>query len=74
MYCPCYLTHARQSQETKNCLETTFAVEPQHALWTKSREQQILAKFTFLLLTQARQSHETKRCRKKTSAPEPQDT
>ena len=30
--CPCYLTHARQSQETKNRLETTFAVESQHAL------------------------------------------
>ena len=70
---PLVLTHARQSQVTKNCRKTSSALEPQNIVETiPGREK--FSEIKPLVPTHARQSQVTKIGHKTTSAQEPQNT
>ena len=70
---PLVLTHARQSQVTKNCRKTTSALEPQNIVETRPGREKF-SEIKPLVPTHARQSQVTKIGRKTTSALEPQTT
>ena len=56
---PLVLTHARQSQVTKNCRKTTSALEPQNIVETRPGREKF-SEIKPLVPTHARQSQVTK--------------